>query len=156
MMLRNVWEASYNLLDVYIAKELSLSHLKSFCYSPKSFAHLVKSCSCKGAFCFATGLTVSGCFAYFFKDNFPCVFLSFSQDGFSLYIGGRCHPEPQGTASLIFSLLCLLKLCLFRPKQTSKQGNCANYKPFRLFRCASISWFQVVSQWVSESVTFFQ
>ena len=25
-----------------------------------------------------------------------------------------------------------------------------------IFRCASISWFQVVTQWVSQSVTFFQ
>ena len=100
---------------MFTLQKNSLSHLKSFCYSAKSFAHLVKSCCCKGTFCFATGLTVSGCFAYFVKDNFSCVFVAFSQDGFFLYIRNRrYHPGPQGTSSLIFTLLCLLALCLFR------------------------------------------
>ena len=61
------------------------------------------------------------------------VYFSSSQDGFSLYIGRRYHPEPRETRSLIFSLLCLLVLCLFRPKQTSKKDNCVKDKPFRLF-----------------------
>ena len=119
---------------MFTLQKNSLSHPKSFCYSAKSFAHLVKSCCCKGTFCFATGLAVSECFAVLVKDNFPCVFVSFSQDGFSLYIGRRCHLKPQGTSSLIFSLiLCLLALCLFCPKHPSKQDNFAKDKPFRHF-----------------------
>ena len=106
--------------QMFTLQKNSLSHLKSFCYSAKSFAHLVKSCSCKRTLCFSNSLTVSERFAYFVKDNFSCVCVTFSLDGFSLYIFRRYYPEPQGTTSLIFSLLCLLAHCLFRPKQTKQ------------------------------------
>ena len=133
-MLHNVWEASNNLLDVYIAKELSFLSKKFFVIHLKVLLIKSKVVAVKGRFVLQPTSRPQSVLHILSRIIFPVYVFRFLRVGFPCtYIGRRYHPEPQGTSSLVFSLLCLPALCLFRPKQTSKQDNCANYKPFRLF-----------------------
>ena len=133
-MLHNVWEASNNLLDVYIAKELSFLSKKFFVIHLKVLLIKSKVVAVKGRFVLQPTSRPQSVLHILSRIIFPVYVFRFLRVGFPCtYIGRRYHPEPQGTSSLVFSLLCLPALCIFRPKQTSKQDNCANYKPFRLF-----------------------